>query len=552
MIASAEWTQAIGRLRQAKKAKTQLAELKFCSALSLVDPNSLKQYHDAVLFLCAYPHHKKVYLFAMQELQRLAKILHHHQHNQAWQHKLSGSGLPLTELRCQYSAALTKWLLQKFPNDVVPAEADNDILPTLLQATLPGIEFFDVTQGNLSTWNRIKLLSRHYRNRSAMNWVLQLFQQQKWPPVLTDLLYDKLKIFVSWRLNDEYYNRSLLRFPGSSIYCQSRPGKKMHPLAFIKKPLAKQIILTNKKKEELITLARVSLASHYREIDPFSFADAFETSLFDMGGGVQIALMGMIKERRLSLESYIGFMAFRNGVPVAYGGGWIFGYRCKIGINIYPPFRGGGSAELFLQVLRLYHQEYKVKVFVVKPYQFGRGNSDGLRSGAFWFYYKLGFRPADEALKGIAKTEYEKIGADNSYRTPMAVLKRFTGSNMEWKLEKRQFEVFDAEKISIAVSNMIRDRFAANREEAAKKCLSELSCLPGFKKMFLMNVTEKNVWINWSLLFASLPNENGWSEMERRQFLQFIKLKAAGKEKDFILALQAHKAFWSSVKKLLR
>ena len=33
--------------------------------------------------------------------------------------------------------------------------------------------------------------------------------------------------------------------------------------------------------------------------------------------------------------------------------------------------------------------------FVVEPSQFGGTNKEGLLSGAFWFYYRLGFRPID-------------------------------------------------------------------------------------------------------------------------------------------------------------
>ena len=47
------------------------------------------------------------------------------------------------------------------------------------------------------------------------------------------------------------------------------------------------------------------------------------TRLFNCGRGLAIALFGIKKERRLSLESYIGYMAFKNNIPVAYGGGWI-------------------------------------------------------------------------------------------------------------------------------------------------------------------------------------------------------------------------------------
>ena len=37
--------------------------------------------------------------------------------------------------------------------------------------------------------------------------------------------------------------------------------------------------------------------------------------------------------------------------------------------------------------------------FVVKPYQFGKGNPEGLKSGAFWFYYRLGFRPVRDDIR---------------------------------------------------------------------------------------------------------------------------------------------------------
>ncbi|MER3498490.1 MAG: hypothetical protein C4308_07590 [Chitinophagaceae bacterium] len=66
-----------------------------------------------------------------------------------------------------------------------------------------------------------------------------------------------------------------------------------------------------------------------------------------MGRGLQIVLVGLHSSKLLSLENYIGYMAFKNGWPVGYGGGWIFGQRCKIGVNIYPAFRRGESARLF-------------------------------------------------------------------------------------------------------------------------------------------------------------------------------------------------------------
>lgn len=67
---------------------------------------------------------------------------------------------------------------------------------------------------------------------------------------------------------------------------------------------------------------------------------------------------------------------------------------------------------MFAEVLRLYQRLYKVQRFVVKPYQFGKGNKEGLQSAAFWFYYKLGFRPQDERIAALAEAEYKKAAAD--------------------------------------------------------------------------------------------------------------------------------------------
>ena len=76
--------------------------------------------------------------------------------------------------------------------------------------------------------------------------------------------------------------------------------------------------------------------------------------------------------------------------------------------------------------MRLYYQVYHVRRFVVKPYQFGKRNPEGLKSGAFWFYYKLGFRPVREDIRKISGLEWNKIKSDTKYRTPISVLKRLT------------------------------------------------------------------------------------------------------------------------------
>ncbi len=531
----------IYQLRKSADAKSRLEALRVCSKLYINNPVVLKEYHDTLLFLCAYPESIKLRELALSELGRLAQIVKQ-QDGFRWQHTLSGSGLPYTELRCQYSRTLSAWLLKQFPGQVYPAEsaADADTVKQIFQSLLPSIEFERSTHGDLNTWNRIKLLSGNYFDPPALKWLLELIEQKELPVLIKDQLYDNLKIYLGWKLNENSFNRSFISLPVKHIFCQTVSRRKINSCRLINKPISKPISLSGNERKNILGIARAALAFYYRETDPFTYASGNEVEAFEMGKGLTIALFGMEKERRLSLDSYIGFMAFKNGIPVSYGGGWLFGHRCKIGVNIYPSFRGGDSAWLFCQVLRLYYQHYNVHRFVVKPYQFGKGNPEGLKSGAFWFYYKIGFRPVNESIRAIAAEEWRKLQSDKSYRTAVSVLKSFTACNKEWVVHKKSIADPPARDLSILITNTIRQQFGGDREKAIKAGSRALKSI--LKPANISELTTiREAWENWSLLFITHSLTKKWTETNRRQWLHLLQLKSRGKERDFVLAWQNFK-----------
>lgn len=542
---------AIYLLRKAADAKAQEAQLHFCHTIPLRTPARLKQYHDALLFVCVHPFSIVAHEKAVAGLLRLAVILKKHRHNKKWQYALSGSGLPFSDIHCQFSAGILLWLLKKFPGRVSPSvsEADETVLKEILLAVLPGVEFYAGSNGRHSTWKRVKEVSGLYHSAAALAWLLQHFQQQQWNGLLHDHLFDSLKIFVKWQLRDDRYCRSFLQWPVQKIILRKPATGKLNARQIISKKPVAEIILSISQKEELLSVVRASLAFVLRETDPVTHASVNETRLFDMGNGLQIVLTGMHPERRLAIESYIGFMAFRNGVPVSYGGGWIFGYRCKIGINIYEPFRGGGSDRLFCEIMRLYHQRFDVKKFVVAPYQFGKGNAEGIRSGAYWFYYKLGFRSADKLIASLATEEWTRIAADRNYRSPVQLLRQFISCNLEWKVQESAVPFIDADKVSKGVTDMINQQFDGDRQKALAVCERHLKKSTG-QPINKKRVAEKRVWQNWSLIFYCLPGTEKWTAAQRRQFAALISVKATGDEKMHIEALQQHKGFWEAATKV--
>ena len=182
--------------------------------------------------------------------------------------------------------------------------------------------------------------------------------------------------------------------------------------------------------ENLTSSAKGILCSLYRETDPVTYAAINETEYFEMARGVSIALFFMKPSFRLPLECYVGYVAFRNNIPIAYGGGWIFQKRSRFGINILPAFRGGESAFIFSQLIKLYHHHLGVNYFNIEPYQIGQKNPDGIKSGAFWFYYRMGFRPSQNDLGKIAEEEFVKIKSDKLYRTEKKILLKLSDSEL--------------------------------------------------------------------------------------------------------------------------
>lgn len=77
--------------------------------------------------------------------------------------------------------------------------------------------------------------------------------------------------------------------------------------------------------------------------------------------------------------------------------------------NVFETFRGGESALIFSCVSAIVRHIFGSDTFTVDPYQLGYANTEGLKSGAWWFYYKLGFRSYDACARRVLSAELAKI-----------------------------------------------------------------------------------------------------------------------------------------------
>ena len=217
----------------------------------------------------------------------------------------------------------------------------------------------------------------------------------------------------------------------------------------------------------MAAIIKRALVLTMRETDPATFMDESSLRLFELERGISIAIYGMKAERQLPFQSYIGYTLFKNGLPAAYGGSWMFGKRAMFGLNIFETYRGGESGFMMCQLLRVYIQVFELDYVEVEAYQFGLDNPDGIRSGAFWFYYRYGFRSLNKALNSLSAKEFQKIKQQKGYRSSEKILLQFTESNIVLKLQPAVH--IKHSEIAAGITKMINVRFGGNRMLAEQK-----------------------------------------------------------------------------------
>lgn len=512
----------------------KLELLEACSQIKLNKITLIKVYHDTLLFLCAYAENKTVYEKAREEMNRLCDAVINL--NDAKKENLSLSGIAFTETQGTFSLELMKWLAANFPNDIsIHSFDDEGAHPkTLLKHGLNQMEFELIGDEDLSKLKWLERVSGFKKKKDILQWLLQRIDEMPLEPQLKEQLFESIKLYITINPSQAKFSRS---FGGVIIneryFHTSGLLKKFNELDLINKKLPAEKKLSEAQKEEYISASRIALALLNRETDPSTYSNVTGVKVFDLEHGLSIALYSINAQWRLPLESYIGFMMFKNGFPMSYGGAWLFGKRSLIGINIFEAFRGGESAFVFAQLLRTYKQAFGAEQFEVEPYQFGKNNPEGIKSGAFWFYHRFGFRPVEEKLFQLAEEEHQKISSTKGYRSSFEVLKQFTKSNLGVNFGKKEIGIKPLQ-ISHFITHCITSQFKGNRKQAFKWGMDILKTKLGlvFSKL---NKDEQSGFTKLSCFVAFCLDLNKLKATDKAILIKLIKQKGSS-EFDYILS----------------
>ena len=487
----------------------------------------LQSCYSALLFLMAYPDNKTIYNLANKLLSELQL---HVQLNKKLQRGLYNTGITQTYICAAFSFEMVKWLRKTRREEIKLSsfEAADAQIQSILSVVMPKAESEILQDANAAWKGWFKHLKR--KDEDLLDQLIAVFDSSDIRPEVKDELWNVIGMNVEINFTSHcclpasltkfYFHRSLIK----------KQIKKQTPVV---KPA--QIKLTENEAEQIIDCSRMILVRKLRELDPISFTATKLVSYYHLPRGISIVLMGMVAERRHPIDSYMGYLVFKNGLPVAYAGSWILFDSARIGLNVFADYRGGEARYIFDQVLQLHSKVYHLKRFTVDPYQIGKQNDDGIHSGAFWIYYHAGFRPLQKLQKELAATEYLKIKTNKNYRSPESTLKILADSRLELILKKSAVS-FDATDLSRAYASILTQKYHGNRKQAEKDGVKKVANM-----LQLKNYQEENLHFilkNWAILLLSKEKELYDNNPLKKTLKKLFVLKANNSEEVYITTLQ--------------
>jgi hypothetical protein len=381
-----------------------------------------------------------------------------------------------------------------------------------------------------------------------LTWLINRFESLTLPEKRKANLYDSLKLHVTWRYGLRS-SRTALRIAAPKMFVHNSPLIARRDVSLKEDLLSAPIPverISPSQGEKIIDVARETSAVRYRELHGFTFGDPRRVIKADIGRGMIVYVMGVPPENRLPLRAYHAAMMFKNGVPVGYFEGLSICERMESGFNLYYTFRDGETAWLYARILHLMRQLLGVSVFSIDPYQVGHENEEGIESGAFWFYRKLGFRPVKRELLKLTEKEESRVAANSGYRTSAVTLRKLAAGHMLFELLPQQsamsWDKFEVRNIGLAVQRRMAGKYGGDAEAVRNHSVQIVA------RALRINYRswshgELAALQNLSLVLASNPALGRWSSEQKELATRVIRAKGGPDEARHLRLIQKHAAF---------
>jgi hypothetical protein len=512
------------------------------------DAESIIRFHELLLFICAYPHNARVKRLAESLLKGFPKRIEALRDAEidldSLEHpEVSGiAGLSVTDT---FSFFIVRWLVQSHSSQLDfywDWFEDENRLAQAWTRFMPLLEDDAAVEANIpfQTWLR----AARPRAEKDLHWLIRQFDSLNKSEKEKAELYDSQQLYVRWTPNYRA-TRTGMRLPVRKDFYHREPLIQRRDIVLkdeLERPAPPLQLLSPKQGGAILDMARQASTTRYRELYGFTHGDAKRVFKTNIGRGVDIFVTGLPAEWRLPLRAYHAAMIFKNGVPVGYFEGLSLFERMESGFNLYYTFRDGETAWLYARTLNVFRHLLGVTAFTLDPYQIGHENEEGIESGAFWFYRKLGFRPTKPDIRKLVAREDEKLASRSSYRTSAGTLRKIAAGPMIFEMDQSRagdWDRFQVRNIGLAVQRQMAADFNGNAERVRNAAAKRLAGVLGIDTGSGSDA-ELIALRDFAVVLGLVPDLGRWTSVEKQQLVQVIKAKASRDEARYLKLMQKH------------
>ena len=528
-----------------------LRRLQRCRLSSARDVLAL---HDALCFLRAFPDNHELLSLA----ERMLNGFPRRTDLRKFRDELEDSGIAGTVTQFEFFWFTARWLERRWPGcltvDWDSFEA-GDQLEALLNLLMPYSESPALDEWDLPLREWVRRLKGP--GETDAGFLVRRFEALDAGTFLREKSYDELEIPLRIKPGPATPSRTTAKYAKSPVIFQTNALDTRRP--DLRKEIGRTPVrvhnLSLREGQSLIDLARAAMVPRRRDLDIFEYADNNDVRLVDCDGGLQFACIGAIPEWRLMLEAVYGFLTLKNGVPTGYVLSSALFNSSEVAYNVFETFRGAESARVYLSVLAALRHLFGSDAFTIDPYQLGHDNEEGLQSGAWWFYYKLGFRPRDATVRSVLRKELDRMKRNRRHRSSVATLQELSSENLFFHLGANRADVMgrlSPGNVGMKIVRMMAGRFGSDREAGLHECSKEAAKLLGVRSFKGFTKGERLWWERWSPLVLALPGVRRWSAADKRALVMVIRAKGGRRESDFVRRFDAHTKLRAAVLKLAR
>jgi len=525
----------------AGSAEAKLALLARLAHADLRSARAVRRLHELLCFLRAYPDDARL----LAQVERMLASFHLRADLKRAREALTDTGIAGTAIRYRFFWSTLRWLARRWPERLEIDRSESEVADKLgaaLPLLLTWAEAGALKQLDPPAFAALDRLRA--RGESDAAFLARCIAAMPGDGFTREAFHDAIEPSYELKFGPDTPARTRARHAAAPFAYQRRPLRRARPelreeLGRLYRAVRR---VTVREGEQLIELARGAMVTRSRDLDAFAYGNARDVRLIDDGGGLAFALIGVVPERRQLIPATCGYLILHNGVPIGYGEAFVIGRSATMTFNIFESFRGGEAAYTFARTLAMVRHVFGAESFSLDPYQLGQGNDEAIASGAWWFYYKLGFRPLNAGARHLLRAELARMRTDPGHRSSAAILRALAESHLVFDFDRlRRPSLPPLAEVGLRVGDGLAARAGGEREHVLAECGREAMRLTGVRSLRGFSAGERLAWQRWSpVVVFALKGVARWSAAERRALARVIRAKGGRDESEFLARFAAH------------